>query len=420
VQINSARGALPSLLRVGFIGVGIRGIELLQATRNISRIDVVAACDLYKGHLERVREICGDGIETTRFYEDILSRDDIDAVVVAVPDHWHKKLYLDCLAAGKHLYAEKPLTYKLEDGKALIEAVDQSKKVVQVGSQTLSAKCAGRAREMVRSGRLGNVTMVEARIYRQNSQAACYYPIPPDATPETVDWERFLGDAAWHEFDPVRFFQWRLFWDYTGGLTTDLFVHLVSATHYILDVTAPEMVAGFSGIYNWKDYREVPDQVAAIVTYPEGFMLKLTTSANFEHREPTYTFYGTEGILEYDGASMKYFHRPARENFRYSTNCYPEEMKERIRQTMNLDENMSPIVAVPAAATEAVEYAAPGGEDSTTAHLRNFFEAIRSDSEPLEDIRFGVNAVNVGHLVNMSCRSGKVVRWNAKMGEVEV
>jgi predicted dehydrogenase len=260
---------------------------------------------------------------------------------------------------------------------------------------------------------------VEARIYRQNSQAACYYPIPPDASPDTVDWKRFIGDAPWHDFDPVRFFQWRLFWDYTGGLTTDLFVHLVSATHYIMGVSAPERVAGFSGIHNWKDYREVPDQIVAMATYPEEFVLKLTTSANFEHREPTYTFYGTEGILEYDGGSMKYFHRPARENFRYSTNCYPAEMRERIRRAMNLDENMSPISGVPASAKEAVEYTVPGGEDSTTAHLRNFFDAIRRDIEPLEDIRFGVNAVNVGHMVNISCRTGKIVRWNRSSGEVE-
>lgn len=419
-QLNNAAVPPPARLAVGFIGVGVRGTELLQASRKIHGIETVAACDLYKGHLERALELTDNKIETTGEYEKVIARPDIDAVVVAVPDHQHKKILLDCLAAGKHVYIEKPLTHKLEDGEELIRAVDKSKRVVQVGSQTLSAGCMPEARKLIQSGKLGKITMIEAKMLRYSSLAACYYPIPPDASPETVDWKRFIGDAPWREFDSKRFFQWRLFWDYSGGLTTDLFVHMISATHYMMGASEPESVVGFSDIYYWKNYREVPDQITALVSYPQGFVLKLTTTVNNAHPEPMLVIYGTKGTLEYDGSRMKYYDEPPRESFRYATNSWATETVKQYIQIMSLDENQSPLVGSPARATEPMQYRAGEGDSSDVAHLRNFYDAIRTDSTVIEDIRFGVNAVNVGHMVNLSCKSGKVVRWNSKARKVEV
>lgn len=420
-QLNNATGPLPSGLKVGFIGVGIRGTELMEASRRIYGIETVLACDLYKGHLVRAGELTGGEIETCGEYERVLERSDIDAVVVAVPDHWHKKILLDSLSAGKHVYMEKPLTHKLEDGREMVRAVDKSGRVVQVGSQFLSMKCSKKAREFIRSGRLGKIMMVDAKMHRQNSQAACYYPIPPDASPETVDWQRFIGDQApWHEFDPKRFFQWRQFWDYSGGLTTDLFVHLVSATHYLMGVDEPESVCGFGAIYHWKNYREVPDQIAALVTYPQEFLLKLTTTANNGHPGPPLTFYGTEGTLEFRGDSFTFYHQPARERFGYSTHSYASETQAEIKAIMGLDEDMNLQSGTPAHAAEPVEYTVKGGESSTVAHLRNFYDAVSKGTKPIEDIRFGMKAANVAHMVNMSCKTGKFVRWNAKKGKVEV
>jgi len=417
-QINDTTGPLPAGLRVGFIGVGIRGTELLEASRKVRGIETVVACDLYTGHLTRARELTDNGIETCGEYERVLERKDIDCVVAAVPDHQHKKVLLDALSAGKHVYIEKPLTHKLEDGAEMIQAVEKSGRTVQVGSQYLSMKCTQKAREFITGGRLGKVVMVDAKIYRQNSQSACYYPIPPDASPQTVAWKRFLGDGPSREWDPRRFFQWRLFWDYSGGLATDLFVHLVSATHYLMGVEAPETVCGFGAIYLWKDYREVPDQIAALATYPQGFMLKLTTTVNNGHRGPELTFYGTEGTLEFRGDSFTFYHEPARENFSYSTHSYASDTVEKMKEIMDLDDSLSPRAGVPKASAP-VEFTAEGGEDSTTAHLRNFYDAVREGKKPVEGIRFGVNAVNVAHLVNLSCKTGKFVRWNAKKGMVE-
>jgi len=419
-QLNNSAVAPPSKLAVGFIGVGVRGTELLQASREIYGIRTVAACDLYKGHLQRALELTDNKIETTGEYEKILARPDIDAVVVAVPDHQHKKVLLDSLAAGKHVYIEKPLTHKIEDGEEMIRAVDRSKKVVQVGSQTLSAGCMSKARALIQSGRLGKVTMIEGKMLRHNSLSACYYPIPPDASPETVDWKRFIGGAPQREFDSKRFFQWRLFWDYSGGLTTDLFVHMISATHHMMDVSEPESVVGLADIYYWKNYREVPDQITALVSYPQEFVLKLTTTVNNGHPEPMLIFYGTKGTLEYNGSWMKYYDEPPRESFRYATNSWATETVKQYIQIMNLDENQSPLVGTPPQSAEPMHYRAGDGDNSDVAHLRNFYDAVRTGSEVIEDIRFGVNAVNVGHMVNLSCKSGKMVRWNAKARKVEV
>ena len=147
------------------------------------------------------------------------------------------------------------------------------------------------------------VPRIEGRFHRNTATGAWYYPIPPDASPTTVDWKSFLGSAQPHDFDLRRFFQWRLFWDYSGGLPTDLFVHLVTATHQLMGVQEPESVFSFGDIYHWKNYREVPDQMTSMVKYPEGFVLRLSSTASNGHPGPILTVYGSEGTMEYTGGS---------------------------------------------------------------------------------------------------------------------
>jgi predicted dehydrogenase len=419
-QLNNAAVLPLAKLGVGFIGVGIRGTLLLEGTQQIKGANIVAVCDLYKGHLDRAKELVKGALVTTNDYQELLSRSDIDAVVVAVPDHWHKKVVLDALQTGKNVYIEKPLTHRWEDGEELIAAVDKSKKVVQVGSQYLSMGCALKAVDLIRSGRLGQITMVEGKVHRNSSTGAWYYPIPPDASPQTIDWKRFIGDSKWYEFDPKRFFQWRLFWDYSGGLPTDLFVHLVSATHQLMGVEAAESVFAFGAIYRWKNYRDVPDQMCALATYKEGFTFKLTATANNSHPGPAITFYGTEGTLEYNGDSMKFFFEPRQESYNYSTHSWATPTVEQFKDIMNLNDKQTPLIDPPPQAAEPMSFDAKDAEDSTAAHLRNFYDAIRKGTKPLEDIRFGVNAVNVGHMVNISFKTGKIARWNAKARKVEV
>ena len=341
-------------MRLGFIGVGIRGTLLMEAAAGIAGVEIKAAADCYKGHLDRAGELITPAPAVTGNYQEILSRADIDAVVIATPDHWHLKMTQEALAAGKHVYVEKPMTHRWEDGEAFISAVEKSGKVLQVGSQYMSMGCAQKAVDFIKSGRLGQITLVEGRFHRNTATGAWYYPIPPDASPTTVDFKSFLGSAPPRDFDLRRFFQWRLFWDYSGGLPTDLFVHIVTATHQLMGVSEPESVFSFGDIYHWKNYREVPDQMTSMVKYPEGFVLRLSSTASNGHPGPLLTVYGSEGTLEYTGSSFKYYYEPRTEAFGYSTHSWPKATTARFKELMNLTDNLTPLDG-PAAA-EPVEY----------------------------------------------------------------
>ena len=415
-QINNAAAVDLKPVRLGFIGVGIRGTLLMEAAAGIAGVEIKAAADCYKGHLDRAQELITPPPVVTGDYREILSRADVDAVVIATPDHWHLKMTEDALAAGKHVYIEKPMTHRWEEGEAFIAAADRSGKVVQVGSQYPSMGGAQKAAQLIQGGALGQVTLVEGRFHRNTATGAWYYPIPPDASPATVDFKSFLGPAPAREFDLRRFFQWRLYWDYSGGLPTDLFVHLVTATHQLMGVQEPESAFSFGDVYHWKNYREVPDQMSSMVRYP-GFVLRLSSTAQNGHSGPFLTIYGSEGTIEYNGGSFKHYYQPRSEGFSYSTHSWPKATTERFRELMNLNERLTPLDG-PAAA-DPVEYKS-SDEDSTRAHIRNWVDAIRTGGKPIEDVRFGHHAALVGHMCNLSYKAGKPVRWNKATRKVEV
>jgi predicted dehydrogenase len=417
-QINNTAGMSVKPVRLGFIGAGIRGTLLMEAASGIAGAPIVAVADCYKGHLDRAQELISPPPAVTGDYTEIIARPDIDAVVVAAPDHWHLRMMQEALAAGKHVYVEKPMTHSWEEGDAFIAAAEKSGKVVQVGSQYMSMGCAKKAAELIRSGRLGQVSLVEGKIHRNTATGAWYYPIPPDASPSTVDFKRFLGSAPPREFDLRRFFQWRLYWDYSGGLPTDLFVHLITATHQLMGVQEPESVFTFADIYRWKNYREVPDQMTSMVKYPDGFVLRLTSTSFNGHTGPLLTFYGNAGTLEYNGDSFKLFNEPESDSFGYSTHSWPKATTTRFKELMNLNDKLTPLDGVEAAGP--VEYTSPNDEDSTRAHMRNWIEAIRTGGKNIEDVRFGHHAALVGHMCNLSYQSGKPVKWNKTTRKVEV
>jgi predicted dehydrogenase len=416
-QINNSAGLSTRPVRLGFIGAGIRGTLLMEAAAGIAGVQLSAVADCYKGHLDRAVESFSPAPAVTGNYTEILAQPDIDAVAIAAPDHWHLKMTQDALAAGKHVYIEKPMTHSWEEGEAFIAAVERSGRIVQAGSQYMSMGCARRAAEFIRSGRLGLVTLVEGKIHRNSATGAWYYPIPPDASPATVDFKRFLGAAPPHEFDLRRFFQWRLFWDYSGGLPTDLFVHLITATHQLMGVQEPESVFAFADTYHWKNYREVPDQMTSMVKYPEGFVLRLTATAGNSHPGPILTFYGSAGTMEYNGDSFKFYDEPRSDSFGYSTHSWPKATTARFKEVMGLNDRLAAMDGPETA--DPVEYKSPNDEDSTRAHMRNWIEAIRTGGKPIEDVRFGHHAALVGHMCNLSYKAGKPVRWNRTTRRVE-
>ncbi|MCJ7504796.1 MAG: Gfo/Idh/MocA family oxidoreductase, partial [Acidobacteriia bacterium] len=258
---------------VGFIGAGIRGHILMDAAKQTGLANLVVASDCYQGHLDRAKERTEGQIETNYAqYKKVLERKDVEAVVIATPDHWHLPIVLDALSAGKDVYIEKPMTRLVEEGPKIIEAAKRNNRVVQVGSQGRSSALQKKARELVASGQLGKVTKIVASYNRNSSTGAWNYPIPLDLkNGVNFNWEEWLGPAPKHAYDAERVFRYRKYWDYSGGISTDLFVHLITSIHFIMDAKVPASVVASGGILYRKDGREVPDTLDALFEYPEGF-----------------------------------------------------------------------------------------------------------------------------------------------------
>src|SRR4030088_542343 len=220
-------------IRFAGIGTGVRGCELLEATVGVPGVECVAVCDLYDGRHKAAQEALKKDVPATRDYRQILDRKDVDAVIIAVTDHQHRRVVEDACAAGKDVYCEKPMSHNVEDGFAMVAAAQKGSRIVQVGSQRVSSILYAKAKEIYDSGKLGQVTYIQAYWDRNSSGGAWQYPVPPDASAQTIDWQAFLVGAPARPFDPIRFFRWRCFEDYGEGLGGDLFVHLISGIHFI-------------------------------------------------------------------------------------------------------------------------------------------------------------------------------------------
>ncbi|MDQ3013104.1 MAG: Gfo/Idh/MocA family oxidoreductase, partial [Acidobacteriota bacterium] len=230
--IDNLRADSPNgRITLGFIGVGARAQDVMNDVLRMPGFEVVAICDAYKGRIERALERTANAGSKVKVYKDateLLAAPGIDAVYIGTPDHWHKAHAIAALEAGKDVYIEKPLSYTVADGLEIIAAVKKTGRILQVGSQGISSPLQQKAREIVASGRLGQITMVRSSTNRNTAGGAWIYPIPPDANEQTVNWQMFQGRAPKHPFSLERFFRWRCYQDYSGGMATDLFVHTMT------------------------------------------------------------------------------------------------------------------------------------------------------------------------------------------------
>src|SRR5579863_4685780 len=265
-------------LSIGWIGVGTRGYAGLDWLHKAEPqgVAVTAICDTYTGHLarakDRIQTIYGITPKTYNDYRELLADKSIDAVFIMTPEHLHHDMAIAALAAGKHVYIEKPLAHTIEEGFDIVRAWEKSGKVVQVGTQNRSSTIYIKAQEMVRKGMIGDVHFVRAFWYRNGlpNEPSWRYVIPADATPQNTDWNKFLGTAPQRDWDPHRYFQLRLYWDYSGGISTDLLVHQTDIVNFMLDKTVPRTCMSSGGIYRWTDKtddRDVPDTLSAIYDY---------------------------------------------------------------------------------------------------------------------------------------------------------
>jgi predicted dehydrogenase len=411
---NTATRQVPASerLRLGFIGTGARAHQLIDACLAVPGLEVVSLCDAYTGRAERARHRSGGKAAIVSDYRTVLDDRTVDAVFIVTPDHWHKTMAVTAVEVGKDVYLEKPMTYAADEGTAIIAAVDRTRRVLQVGSQGVSSAQQIAAREIVRSGRLGQVTLVRANYNRNSAGGAWLYPIPPDANETTVNWTQFLGPAPRRPFSLERFFRWRCYWDYSGGLATDLFVHLTSWIHYVLDVQVPSQVVAAGATHRWKDTHEVPDTIDAILSYPQGITVTLGCTLNSTGGDEGVHIFGTKGALHLTDDEIRLQAEHGGENNRWVIRSWPEALERAYYADPAVQASESPFLQ-PQQTLAAGERWVTRGEDATVSHVRAFVEAVKTRRPPVEDARFGHHAAACAHMVNQSIREGRVVKWDA-------
>jgi predicted dehydrogenase len=395
-------------IRFVSIGTGIRGCDLLRSARQVPAGVLVGIADLYDMHQQAGKEAYGADVPTARDYRSLLERKDVDAVVVAVTDHQHRRVVLDAVAAGKDVYCEKPMSHTVADGLEMVKAVQSAKRMFECGSQRVSSIVYKKAAEIYASGRLGEVHYIEGHCDRNSPSGAWVYPIAPDATPQSIDWATFLRDAPARPFDPVRFFRWRCFADYGEGVAGDLYVHLLSGIQCVSGINAVPSRAYSSGsLTHFNDGRDFPDLLATVYDYP-GVTVNLHCNQNNEAGEAI-TFYGKEATLVINGNTVTVTPQdtPPRPEG-YSLNGWTAALKKQY-----MDEWHAAHPAPPARLREVESYSAPAGYDDTVDHLANFFRAVETREHVVEDEVFGNNAAIACHMANQSYFGRGVATWDA-------
>ena len=401
-------------VNVGLIGYGIRGCFLMEAVKQTGQANVIAVADCYQGHLDRAQERSENKIETYfALYRKLLERKDLDAVIIATPDHWHTPMVLDALSAGKDVYIEKPMTHRIEEGPKVIEAAKLHNRIVQVGSQWVSSPLHKKAKEIVQSGRIGKVTKIIASYNRNSSTGAWNYPIPPDLKEGVnFNWEEWLGSAPKRPFDSERVFRYRKYWDYSGGISTDLFVHLINTIHFVMDAKMPDAVTAIGCILARHDGREVPDTLDALFDYPSFHVNMGSTMNNASASEQGIQYLGTQGTLMVAlGLDMTLTNETPRESYQSQIEPWPKKLQDQFWSEGKHREESSPYVR-----TEGAMTFKESGPEATVFHLSEFFDSVRSRKEPVEDAEMGHHSAAAGHMVNLSVRSGKKIVWDAGGG----
>ena len=405
-------------VQFGIIGAGARSHELMQALMQHQSAQIVGVVDAYKGRVERALDRIGGGVKAYKNYQDILADKSIDAVVIATPDHWHKRMVLDAIAAGKDVYCEKPMTYTSSDGLEIMQAVRAAGRILQIGSQGMSSQLQRKAKEFIQAGKLGRVTIIRAAFNRNTASGAWIYPIPPDASPQTVDWDMFLGPAPKRPFNLERFFRWRCYEDYSGGIATDLFVHLCTTIHFLMGARMPSKAVALGQLYRWKESREVPDTLNAILEYPEGFAVNLSSTFNNQaSAEGSFQFLGTEGTVSLSGGSMTFYPENAVEDNRWIVESWPRRLEDAYYKDPKV--LRSEIVASrPAALTAGPQEFREDGQESTVAHFGHLLESIRTRKPYWQDAVAGHHAAACAHMVNLSAKQQRGVEWDFSKDDI--
>jgi predicted dehydrogenase len=415
-QAEAQSGSANDTIEVGIIGCGIMGSGDGDTVHALPGAKVVAVADIYEGRLTAAKERYGAGIFTTRDYRELLAKPNIDAVIVATPDHWHAKIAVEALNAGKDVYCQKPMVQKVQDGLAVVQAAKDKDRILQVGSQGLSGIIHAKAKELIKQGVIGKVNLIQMSDDRNSSLGAWQYVIPEDASTSTVDWDRFIGSAPKRGFEPIRLFRWRNYRDYGTGIAGDLFVHQFSSIHFVMNSLGPERIVASGGLHFWKDGRDVPDVHIALCDYPETErhpMFHVQTGVNFVSGGAGATggrgfrFIGSEGVLLMDGERQVSVVRKSAQatDFRYDYSPLPKGMRDKLfaavpKPPQGIDDRSE------------MRFQAPAGYSVQVVHHMNWLNSIRTRQQPVEDAAYGLRAAAPPLLANKSLWENRIIRWD--------
>jgi predicted dehydrogenase len=407
-------------VRLGVIGTGIQGHGDLQSALKVPGVELAGACDLYSGRLERMKELYGKDLFTTRDYRELLEKKDIDAVIVATSDNWHSRICIDALNKGKHVYCEKPMVHKLNQGQDVINAWKKSGKVMQVGSQGVSGASFAKAKELFKAGDIGKLNCIEATYDRQSAIGAWQYTIPTDESPQTVDWDRYVALMnPKPKYDAKKFFWWRNYKDFGTGMSGDLYVHLLTGIHYITGSMGPTKIVSNGQLAYWKDGRDVPDVMVSIMDYPETkdhpafqTMLRVNFVSGGGDRSAV-RYIGSEGVMEKTGNGVRiaYSIMPKAPGIGGwdSLSTYPQAMQDELMKRYNEKWTAEDKKRT---TKQALQYSAPPGNDDHVEHFANFFAGIRENKPVYEDPVVGFRAAAPCLAANDSYFQKKIIHWN--------
>ncbi|HWE85980.1 MAG TPA: Gfo/Idh/MocA family oxidoreductase [Terracidiphilus sp.] len=397
-------------IQIALIGAGGQGMGDTKTAILVPGVKLVAVADCYDGRLARAKELWGADIQTTRDYNEILARKDVDAVIVGTPDHWHKQASVDAMKAGKDVYCEKPMIHLYADGPEMIETARKTGRMLQIGSQRVSSIIYAKAKELLAAGAIGKLNMVTAFWDRNSAMGAWDYTVPPDASTETCDWPRFLGTAPKIPFNAEQFFQWRKWKAYGSGVAGDLFVHLFSGTHFVTGSHGPVRGMATGAIRYWNDGRDAPDVMLGLFDYNEGFNLSLHVNfVDGGQESEGLLFTGSEGTIEIGWSGVTLTRVPRQTAPGYTVETFPEAMQQEIIAAY---EKKYPRHSGKDDLAGSEKFTAPKGYSDSYDHFRNFFASVRTRKQPVEDAVFGYRAAGAALLSNLSIERGQVVKWD--------
>jgi predicted dehydrogenase len=396
-------------VRFGMIGIGMQGTGLMGTSIQLPGIECAAACDLYDGRHTLSREIANSPtLPVTRRYQDLLTNKEIDCIVAAVPDHWHKQIVVDAVSAGKDIYCEKPMSHTPADGVQMVAAQMKTGRIVQIGSQRVSSVLLAKARELVQQGALGDLMMVEGTLGRNDPNGAWEYPPPPDLSPQNLDWDTWQGTVPKVPFNPNIFARWRCWKEYGTGVAGDLLVHLMSGMMCVLSINEPPRRAmAMGGILRWNDGRNMPDVHATLFDYgknPVYMRLNLGTDT-----PESYRFMGSKGILDIGGDQITLTPQSGHDQEpSWYTGSFPRVLREAyVKQWHEEHDSVPGHEPVPESVVfRSVPY------DEVKPHLWNFFQAVKTRKPVTEDAVFGHHAALACHMANESYFRKTAVWWD--------